>query len=142
MNTTRVHDDEFFEVLWDDKACVIRTDWKDATSSMTDKDFKSKLQFFAGLVEAKKARGILVNVAHFRHKPGPDVEEWRLKNISARYSAAGVRRFAFLFPADLPIPPMMNRSSPGEDFLTRGFNSADQAMAWLTAKDSQFPQAL
>jgi len=63
------------------------------------------------------------------------VQEWRLKNISPRYSAAGVQRFAFLLPADAPVPPMMNQSAPGEGFLTRGFNSADQAMAWLTATD-------
>jgi hypothetical protein len=61
------------------------------------------------------------------------VHEWRIKNISTRYSAAGVRGFAFLLPADAPVPPMMNQSSPGESFLTRGFNSAEQAMAWLTA---------
>ena len=145
MHTTSVHDDEFFEVLWDDKACVIRIDWKDSTSSMTDKDFKSKLELFAGLVEAKNSRGILVDVAHFRHKQGPGIQEWRLKNISPRYSAAGVRRFAFLLPKEAPVPPMMNQSSPGEDFLTRGFNSAEQAMAWLTEegaspnKPSQFP---
>jgi len=28
---------------------------------------------------------------------------------------------------------MMNQSSPGESFLTRGFNSLEQALAWLTA---------
>ena len=99
---------------------------------MTDKDFKSELELFAGLVEAKKARSILVDVAHFRHNQGPGMQEWRLKNISLRYSAAGVRRFAFLLPKEAPVPPMMNRSSPGVDFLTRGFNSAEKVMAWLT----------
>jgi len=70
--------------------------------------------------------------ARFRHKIGPAVHEWRIKNISTRYSAAGVRRFAFLLPAHPPVPQMMNQSSPGESFVTRGFNSAEQAMAWLT----------
>ena len=97
------------------------------------KIFKSEHQLFAGLVESKKAHGILVDVARFRHKIGPAVHEWRIKNISTRYSAAGVRRFAFLLPADAPVPPMMNQSSIGESFLTSGFNSAEQAMAWLTA---------
>ena len=31
----------------------------------------------------------------------------------------GARRFAFLFPANASVPPMMNRSSPGESFETR-----------------------
>ena|SRR5215471_1721530 len=130
---TPIHDDAFFQVLWDENTNVIGIQWKEATSSMTDEDFKSELQLFAGLVESKNAQGILVDVACFRHKIGPAVHEWRIKNISTRYSAAGVRRFAFLLPADAPVPPMMNQSSPGESFLTRGFNSAEQAMAWLTA---------
>ena len=74
-----------------------------------------------------------MDVACFRHKIGPAVHEWRIKNISTRYSAAAVRKFAFLLPADAPVPPMMNQSSIGESFLTSGFNSAEQAMAWLTA---------
>ena len=117
---TPIHDDAFFQVVWDENTNVIGIQWKEATSSMTDEDFKSELQLFAGLVESKNAQGILVDVACFRHKIGPAVHEWRIKNISTRYSAAGVRRFAFLLPADAPMPPMMNQSSPGESFLTRG----------------------
>jgi len=133
MDTTPLHDDAFFRVRWDDKARVIGIEWKDATSSMTDEDFKSELQLFASLVEAKKAHGILVDVVHFRHKIGPGMQEWRVKNISSRYCAAGVQRFAFLLPAGAPVPPMMNQSAPGESFSTRGFNITEQAMAWLTA---------
>ena len=93
------------------------------------------LSIFVDHVEAKKAHGILVDVAHFRHKPGPDMQEWRVKNISGRYYAAGVVRFAFLFPVGAPIPPMMNQSSPGEKFATRVFNAAEEAVAWLKAAD-------
>jgi hypothetical protein len=135
MQTTALHDDAFFQILWDEKTKVIGIDWKEATSSMTDEGFKSQLERFAGFVEARKAQGILVDVAHFRHKMGPGVQEWRVKNISPRYSAVGVRRFAFVLPKDAPIPPMMNQSATGENFLTRGFNSLEQAMAWLTATD-------
>ena len=82
------------------------------------------------------AHGILVDVKNFRHKPGPDTQEWRVKNISGRYYAAGVRRFAFLFPEGVPMPPMMNQSSPGEKFATRAFNRAEEALAWLKAADT------
>ncbi len=135
MQHTTLLDDAFLKILWDGNTSVIGIDWKEATSSMTDDGFKAELERFAGFVEAKKAQGILVDVARFRHKTGPDVQEWRVKNISTRYSAAGVRRFAFVLPKDGTIPPMMNQSAPGENFLTRGFNSADQAIAWLTATD-------
>lgn len=95
MQCTEIHDGKYLKVLWDEGARIIGIDWKEATSSMTDQDFKSELELFAGLVERKKAQGILVDVAHFRHKMAPEVQEWRVNNISTRYSAAGVRRFAF-----------------------------------------------
>ena len=129
--TTQLHEDKFFKVFWDESTQIIGIDWKEATSSMTDEEFKAELTSFAGQVEQKKARGILVDVSRFRHKPGADVQPWRVKNISNRYSAAGVGRFAFLFPEGAQIPPMMNQSSPGENFLTQSFTSRKQALAWL-----------
>ena len=133
MQTTQLYDDDFFTVLWDENARIIGIDWKVATSGMTDEQFKAELTLFAGLVEQKKAPGILVDVSCFRHKPGPDVHPWRVKNISNRYAAAGVKRQAFLFPKGAQIPPTMNQSAPGEEFLTRGFDNRDEAIAWLTA---------
>ena len=110
-----IHDDTFFPGFMG-RQYARHQDWKEATSSMTDKDFKSELELFAGLVEAKKARSILVDVAHFRHNQGPGMQEWRLKNISLRYSAAGVRRFAFLLPKEAPVPPMMNQLRQARTF--------------------------
>ena len=129
--TTQLHEDKFFKVFWDESTRIIGIDWKEATSAMTDEEFKTELTLFAGLVEEKKARGILVDIKSFRHRPGPDVQPWRVKNISNRYYAAGVARFAFLFPEGAQIPPMMNQSSPGESFLTQAFTSRKQALAWL-----------
>ena len=71
---TSLHDDTFLKILWDGNTRVIGIDWKESTSSMTDDDFKAELQRFAGFVEAKKAQGILVDVARFRHKTGPGVQ--------------------------------------------------------------------
>ena len=135
MKTQQLHDDTFLKILWNDESRVIGIDWKEATSSMTDEDFKKELTLFADHVEAKKSVGILVDVARFRHKQGPDMQEWRVKNISGRYYAAGLRRFAFLFPEGVSIPPIMNQSSPGEKFATRTFNGAEEALAWLKAAD-------
>lgn len=129
--TTQLHEDKFLKVSWDESARIIGIHWKEATSSMTDEDFKAELTLFAGQVEQKKARGILVDVSRFRHKPGPDVQPWRVRNISNRYSAAGVNRFAFLFPVGAQIPPMMNQSAAGENFLTQAFTSRKQALVWL-----------
>jgi len=133
MQARQIHEDKFLKILWDENKKIIGIDWKGTTSGMTDEEFKTELTLFAGYVEEKKASGIVVDVGNFGYKMGPDIQQWRVKNISSRYTAAGVKRFAFVFPKDSQIPPMMNQSSAGESFLTRAFNSLEQATVWLTA---------
>jgi hypothetical protein len=82
-----------------------------------------------------KAQGILIDAKNFRHKNGPDIQAWRVKNISNRYSEAGVKRFAFLFPEGSLIPPMLNESAKEERFLTRAFTNMEQAVAWIVASE-------
>jgi hypothetical protein len=132
MQPTQLHEDNFLRIFWNEETRIIGIDWKDSTSTMTDEEFRAELKLFANLVEEKKAPGILVDVSSFRHKISSEAGQWRLKNISPRYNEAGVQRFAFLFSKDSQIPPMANESSEGERFLTRAFNSREQAVAWLT----------
>jgi hypothetical protein len=102
---------------------------------MTDEEFKQELTLFASHVERKRAAGILVDLSNFHHKPDPQLVPWRVKNISNRYAAAGVKREAFLFPKGAQIPPTMNQSAPGEEFLTRAFDIREEATAWLTTME-------
>jgi hypothetical protein len=135
MNETiqpvQLFEDRFFRILWNEEAQIIGIEWKESTSAMTSEEFKTELTLFAGYVEQKKAPSILVDVNKFRHKPDPDFQPWRVKNISSRYNAAGVKKEVFLFPKNAPISPTMNQSSPGEVFLTRAFDDLHKALAWL-----------
>jgi hypothetical protein len=88
---------------------------------------------FAKRVEDNKAPRILIDVSKFSHRPSAEVGEWRRENISTRYNAAGVQRFAFLLSKDSQVSSMASQSSQGERFLTRSFNNPEQAVAWLTA---------
>ena len=134
MNAALLHEDEYLQVFWDEPTRIISIDWKEATSGMTDEDFKTELTSFAKQVEDKKAPRILIDVSKFRHRPSEAVGKWRLKNISPRYNAAGVKRFAFLISKDSQVPSMASRSE-GEGFLTQSFNSNERATAWLTASE-------
>ena len=119
MSATPIHGAEFLTIWWDDSTRIIGINWKETTAGMSDEQFKMELTLFASYVEKQKARGILVDVSRFRHKMAPEVQQWRVKHISSRYNVAGVQRFAFLLPSASPAPPMMNQSSPGEQFATR-----------------------
>ena len=141
MPPTGLHDDKFLQILWDENSRIIGIKWKEVTSCMTEENLKDELKLFANYVEQKKAFGILVDICNFRYKMSPAMQEWRLKNISSRYSAAGVQRFAFLLPAGSPIPPVVNEYSPGEKFATRAFQNLDEAMNWLTAEPTHHSAA-
>jgi hypothetical protein len=97
MQPAQLHEDEFLRIFWDKQTRIIGINWMETTSEMTDEDFKTELTLFAKQVEDKRAPRILIDVSKFRHRPGAEIGEWRLKNISTRYNAAGVERFAFLF---------------------------------------------
>ena len=133
LEAKQLHEGPFQTILWDTPRRIIGIRWKPATAKMTDEDFKGALTLFADHVERMGAHGILVDVSDFHHRMGPGVQEWRVKNISSRYAAAGVRRFAFLFPPGTEIPPMMNQSAAGENFLTRAFTGQEESVAWLTS---------
>ena len=135
MQPAQLHEDEFLRIFWDEQTRIIGIDWKEATSAMTDEDFKTELTLFAKQVEDKRAPRILIDVSKFHHRPGTAMGEWRLKNISTRYNAAGVQRFAFLLSKDSQIQPMASQSAEGELFLTQSFNSYEQATAWLTGSE-------
>jgi len=135
MKPSLLHEDKYLQVFWDETNRIIGIDWKATTSDMTDEDFKTELTLFAKQVEDKRAPRILINVSKFRHRPGAEMGEWRLKNISTRYNAAGVQRFAFLLSKGSQIPPMVSQPTEGELFLTQSFNDYEQAAVWLTGSE-------
>lgn len=129
-----VYEDQYMQIFWDEQTRLIGIEWKEATSTMTDENFKTELTLFAQQVEDKKASRILIDVSKFRHRPDEEVGKWRMQNISTRYNAAGVRRFAFLVSPGSPISSGASQSQ-GEQFLTQTFNDREQATVWLKASD-------
>jgi len=100
---------------------------------MTDDEYKTELIRFAATVDELRPPGILVDLRDFGFLVRDAIWEWRLANISPRYNAAGVQRFAFVIQQSAPIPARMNRPSAGDAFVTRAFDSRQQAIEWLTS---------
>src|SRR5262249_4284722 len=85
-----------------DHTDLLELRWLPSTSSMTDGGFMATLCLFASEAEKARRHGLLIDATEFRHAFGPGIMEWRDAHIIPRYGAAGVRRFAFLMPADFP----------------------------------------
>ncbi len=126
-----VWEDQFGEVIDRASADVIEIRWYDTTSAMSSDEFNEWLVRFADSVEERRRAGVLVDSLSFLMDPSNMNGPWRDANIIPRYNAAGVRRFAFLMPAGMPlIGQEPAREGPGE-FPTGYFGTRESAMDWL-----------
>jgi hypothetical protein len=116
------HDDGYLEIRW-----------YDATEDMSAKQFQEWLVGFAGEVEKRRRRGVLVDATSFRMDPAKMNEEWRNEHITPRYNAGGLEKWAFHMPEGMPAigaPPQ--REGPAK-FTTGYFGRRQDALAWLAS---------
>jgi len=116
-----------------DHTDLLELRWLPSTSSMTDGGFMATLCLFASEAEKARRRGLLIDATEFRHAFGPGIMEWRDAHIIPRYGAAGVRRFAFLMPADFPRAGTEAIEGPAI-FPTKWFIDRNEALEWLGAE--------
>jgi len=108
--------------------------WHSGTTPMSESDFRGGLEQLAGLLERERVPNVLIDVTDFRHRPSDDFSAWRDANIIPRYNAAGVRKFAFLMPAESQhtvengIQPAVE--APGT-FPTGYFASRERVYSWF-----------
>lgn len=122
---------EWGSILHHDAEGILELRWRRGGPPMTDAAFMATLCQLATVAERLQPPSILVDAAHFSHDFGEGVMEWREAAVLPRYSSAGVRKFAFILPADSP--------HVGEEatdrwalFPTAWFGSREDAVGWLT----------
>ena len=122
---------EWGVILQDSELVELR--WLPSTASMSDGGFMATLCLFAWEAEKARPRGLLIDALEFHHRFGEGVMAWRDAHIIPRYGAAGVRRFAFLVPAQFPGVGKEEQEAPAV-FPTRWFADRAEALAWLRAR--------
>ena len=125
---------EWGEVFHNAREAILELRWRASTADMSDDDFKATLELFADEAERLRVPALLIDATEFRHRPGPDVMEWRDREIIPRYNAAGAMRFAFHVPEGFPGTveaggePVV--SAPAE-FPTAWSTDREHAVDWL-----------
>jgi hypothetical protein len=131
---TELHRDEYGVIWHHEEDGILELEWLDHSASMTDDDFKRSMQRYAKLAGAHSSHYLLVDVTRFRHTMGEGVGAWRDEHIIPAYNAAGVKKFAFLFPPGAPgtveegIDPA--KEPPGE-FPTGYFAERERIVDWF-----------
>jgi len=100
MSGKVVAENEWCEILHNGADGVLEMRWLPV--EMNDAAFKASLALLALEAERLRPGGILIDATEFRHRPGPDIMEWRNNAILHRYGSAGVRKFAFHAPPGAP----------------------------------------
>ena len=101
---------------------------------MTDDGFKDTLVLLAEAGERLRPRFMIIDATEFRHEVSDGVLEWRDREIIPRYNAAGVKKFAFLWPGGTPGTVEAGGTPEPEgpaSFPTGWFTGRERAYQWL-----------
>ncbi len=129
--SARVYRDRWGSIVDHPELGVLEIRWLETSAEMTAADFNAWLARFAEEVERSTRRLALVDARSFRMPPGRMDPGWRDAHIIPRYVAAGMRRFAFVMPAQMPLVGSPPAPEGPADFPTGYFGSREDALAWL-----------
>jgi hypothetical protein len=113
---------------------TLELSWLATTSEMSDEGFKETLELFAAEGERDKPDYMIIDATEFQHEFDDGVLEWRDQKIIPRYNAAGVKKFAFLWPEGTPGTVESGGTPAAEgpaNFPTGWFTSRERAYQWL-----------
>jgi hypothetical protein len=122
-------------VLHHEQWRTLELDWLPSTSEMSDDGFKETLALLAAEGERIKPGCMIIDATEFHHELGDGALEWRDREIIPRYNAAGVRKFAFLWPEGTPGTVESGGTPEREgqaNFPTAWFTGRERAYQWLT----------
>ena len=132
MVAKTLNDDSLGRITFDQEKSLLKLEWLATSKDMIGPHFQGILYILAGYALQLKSKKILIDGRKFLFHPSQElVGLWRTYNISPLYNEAGVKKFAFLFPAGYPALPSNIQNMPYEDFPTGFFTSEDVLMNWL-----------
>jgi hypothetical protein len=126
-----VYEDRWGEIIDRPALGLVELRWYDTTAGMSAEQFQDWLKTFASHVERLHSPRVLIDGTRFMMDPRNLDDAWRDANIIPRYNAAGVRRFAFLFPDGMPAigaPPAVEQPAT---YPTGYFARRQEALDWL-----------
>jgi hypothetical protein len=125
---------EWGVVLSHERWRTLELSWLASTIEMSDGGFKETLELFAAEGERLKPTYMIIDATMFQHELGDGVLDWRDHEIIPRYNAAGVKKFAFLWPEGMPGTVESGGTPTPEgsaNFPTGWFTGRERAYRWL-----------
>jgi hypothetical protein len=127
---TELYRDQFGIFKHDEDRGILELQWLDGSADMSEDEFKGWLERYASYSEKHRAPFLLIDVRQFKHRPSEHIGQWRDEHIIPRYNSAGVKKFAFLLPAEAPANVTPAPEGPAT-FPTGYFNSREKIEQWF-----------
>ena len=123
--------------LFKNKYCTITSDsannlwlnWNEETKNMTGENFKEVLMENARLIGEIKASTNVVDIKQFYGPMGPELMEWRAKELFPKYVENGLKKQAF-YNSEL-APTMNSDGSKTGGILIECFSDKSKLLKWL-----------
>lgn len=125
-----IYQNEYLNAFFHQEGSYISLKWLETTANMQAYDFKVALYFLAGSLQEYGASGLLIDVRDFRYNMTEELLAWRKANISPKYSAAGLKKEAFLTSPG-KVMPSQPPKSPDDKYMMRFFDSEKEALRWV-----------
>jgi len=101
--------------------------WLPGTRELTDQDFRGALSVFAAGALEHHTPNLIVDMRQFMSRPSAQVLAWRDEVIVPKYTQAGVKKIAWIWPG------MKSEMGSGATAKERYFESRDEAVGWILA---------
>ena len=103
--------------------------WNAKTKDMTEKDFKEVLMENARLIGETNASTNVVDIRQFHGSMGPELMEWRTKELFPKYIEKGLKKQAFYKLKQAPT--MSSDGSKTGGILIESFSDESKLLKWL-----------
>ena len=110
---------------------ILKNEWTEKTENMTLEDFQEAVQNHAGFVIEHGSLNHLVDTRNFRYTIPQENTAWTEKELNPRYHKLGVKKFAFVMPAEY-MSYVTDIPAQDGKFASRYFADYDEALAWLS----------
>ncbi len=128
----KIYENDHFVFTLSDDRNDLELLWKADTAGMSAADFKASLYLYACFATEHKVTNLVVDIHQFNFEGAmsDELTEWRNEQIFPKYSAAGVKKMAFVGEAE-QLPPADPPRHPNANFDTRFFSNTDEMNGWL-----------
>lgn len=131
-----LYESSYSNITYLPKESLLINRWKPETTEMDEPLFRKEIAALLTKMRYCKPQSLLVDTRNFHFIIAPDLQEWFDQIVYLTYLEIGLKKKAFLTPADLFTKVALeqtNQSSKNDAIKVKFFTQEEEAQTWLSA---------